>query len=390
MSGLLIRPRADAGWTWDDGTAHGHGDAAQLATVVRDRRPLLAVPGTSVTLTTTRAPRRNQRAWRQALPFALEDQLAEDVSSLHFALGAPNGAGETPVAVIARARLMAWLDALQAAGISVVAAVPDMLLLPLAPGAWSALVDGDQVLVRSGPAHGFVTEIDALPLLLGRALAETAPPPERLLLWGRLPETLALDLPCQPQPLPATPLAPLQAGLGVPPVLDLLAGSHTADHGLGRWLRPWRVAAILAGLLILAQLGHSVLEYRQLVRARQHLRTAEAALYHRLVPTARTVINPRAQLAGLLRTAAAGNADTGFLALLARSGAVLHRFPQLQLQTLRYQADRLQLDLTGGSLQTLDRLQAQLRQVPQLRSELQVSKQQGTVASRLILRGPAP
>ena len=50
---------------------------------------------------------------RQALPFALEEQVAEDLNLLHFAAGrrAPNG--EVPAAIVRRQDLDAWLATLR-------------------------------------------------------------------------------------------------------------------------------------------------------------------------------------------------------------------------------------------------------------------------------------
>ncbi len=186
---------------------------------------------------------------------------------------------------------------------------------------------------------------------------------------------------------PAPPLAVLERGLANPP-LDLQQGRHSPVGALAGWLRPWRSVALLAGLAIALQVGGQLLEYHRLGQARTRLENAEVQLYRQVDPTAKRILNPRAQLAGLLRShASTADDNPGLLDLLRQAGAVLHGFPTLQLQALHFQNGELRLDLQGGTLETLQRLQGRLRSVSRLTAKLQVSQQDGTVAGRLILHG---
>ncbi len=383
---MLIRPETDGTWSWVDSGHVDSGPLTELAAAARGRPVVLAVPGSGVTLTTARAPQRNRRAWRQALPYALEDQLASEVGTLHIALADATASGPTAVAVIADEPLAGWLAMLRQHGLTVAAIHPDMLLLPLAANAWSLLADGAQVLVRTGAASGFVTETANLALLLGRALASADPAPASLRLWGELEPRPDAGVPWVMQE-PAPPLAVLERGLANPP-LDLQQGRHSPVGALAGWLRPWRSVALLAGLAIALQVGGQLLEYHRLGQARTRLENAEVQLYRQVDPTAKRILNPRAQLAGLLRShASTADDNPGLLDLLRQAGAVLHGFPTLQLQALHFQNGELRLDLQGGTLETLQRLQGRLRSVSRLTAKLQVSQQDGTVAGRLILHG---
>lgn len=385
MSTLLVRPDAGDSWAWADAAGSGQGSITDLAAAAAGRPLVLAVPGAAVTLTTAQAPRRNQRAWRQALPYALEDQLATDVAQLHFALSATETGRQTAIAVIARERLESWLAALREQRLTAVAAYPDMLLLPLPAHGWSLLVDGDRVLVRSGPTGGFVTETVNLALLLRQALASATDEPEILHLWGQLTPPPELGVTWQSEPA-APPLAVLRRGLAAPP-LNLLQGDYGPASGVARWLKPWRAAALLTAMIVASQLANNVLEYVRLEQAHARLERTEVQLYRRIDPKAQRVFNPRAQLAGLLRSRDNDQTNSGgFLELLQQGGAVLRQFPELRLQALRFADGELRLDLQGGSLQTLERLQTRLRSLTPVTAKLQVSQQEGTVAGQLMLR----
>ena len=71
------------------------------------RRVVAFVPATLVRLATVKVPARQPAKVLQAVPYALEDQVAEDVESLHFAVGTRLEDGSHPVAILARARNVA-------------------------------------------------------------------------------------------------------------------------------------------------------------------------------------------------------------------------------------------------------------------------------------------
>ena len=118
---LVIRLRAadEAPASWLIVDAHGARSGAVHSGPVEDalglaqgRRVVLLLPGAEIALAEPELPVRGGARIAQAVPFALEEQLATDVEALHFAVGArPAGAAGTPVAVVSRAALERWLAA---------------------------------------------------------------------------------------------------------------------------------------------------------------------------------------------------------------------------------------------------------------------------------------
>lgn len=138
-------------------------------------------------------PSRKRSTWARAVPYALEDQVVEDIETLHFALGSAPEDDHLPVAVINRDTLRGWLDACTAAGLVPAAIIPEPLLLPLAgrrlePGAGGAEDRG---------AHRPLGRLrqrkrDLLDLLWNQTTAEAgAARPQRLRVWGHPPPALA-------------------------------------------------------------------------------------------------------------------------------------------------------------------------------------------------------
>ena len=84
-----------------------------------DGQSVLVVPGEEVLLTTARVPSRQHRQMIQAVPYAVEEQLAADVEDCFFALGGRNDADDITVAVTEHERIRAWVELLGSLNITV-------------------------------------------------------------------------------------------------------------------------------------------------------------------------------------------------------------------------------------------------------------------------------
>ena len=81
------------------------------------RHVCVLVPGTDVLLAEPELPVKAGTKLQQVVPYALEEQLAEDIDDLHFAIGKRAAdSATTPVAVVAHSLMDEWLDALQGRG----------------------------------------------------------------------------------------------------------------------------------------------------------------------------------------------------------------------------------------------------------------------------------
>lgn len=376
-------------WLGPDGVAQ-RGSPDDLAARSGGARLVLVAPGELATLHRVSLPGRKRAQWVQAVPYALEDQLVEDIEHLHFSLGSLPEEGRLPVAVIQRTVLRAWLDRCAEAGVAPAVVVPDPLLLPWEEGDWSLLLEAGRAVVRTGRWEGFAAELDLLDLLLSQAFAEAGEArPQRLRVWGDPPPTLAVavaDLIPLVEDRSPEPLAVFAAAYRPGAALDLLQGSFSRRAHWGRWVRPWRMAAGLAGLWLLAQGIAQIHERFWLEREVIALRTEMARLYQDAVPGATRIVNPRAQLEAHLRELRSGDARTEtFLELLYRGGQPLTQFPDVTLRALNYRDGRLSLDLHGGSPAVLDQLQQQLNQQPGLRTEMRTTQREGQVESQVTL-----
>ena len=271
---LLLRlPRApydDAAWMVADTRgvaveAPVSGPLSLATTAAAGRHVCVLVPGTDVLLMEPELPVKAGTKLQQIVPYALEEQLAEDIDELHFAIGRRVGEStRTPVAVVARALMDEWLGAVQAVSIIPETMYADVDLLPSNPGQAIAWLDGDMVVVRAAgglpvtmpadaleeafalarPAQEFAVEARGSGLILYTGAAEWQEYSQRVEAMREQFDGIKVQLLSEgPLPLLAQQLP---AGSGI----NLLQASYApqTSHPVG-W-RAWRIAAVLFACLV--------------------------------------------------------------------------------------------------------------------------------------------
>src|SRR5271167_5271194 len=98
-------------------TIRQRGSLTLAAAVSRTGKVVALAPAAQILLAEPELPPGSGVKLARAVPFALEEQLTEDVDELCFALGRRQPSGRTPVAVVARSVLQAWLAELTGSGI---------------------------------------------------------------------------------------------------------------------------------------------------------------------------------------------------------------------------------------------------------------------------------
>jgi len=376
----------EAEWLRPDGEVQ-RGPLADLSSQSDGARQILVAPSEAVTLHRLALPSRKRSTWARAVPFALEDYLVEDIETLHFALGGAVDGGYLPVAVVDRILLSAWLETCDQAGLTPAAVVPDSLLLPWQNDEWSVLLEARRALVRTGRWEGFATERDNLALLLAQALAEAGETkPRRLRVWGAPATELAeTGVELSPEDTPIEPLALFASGYQPATILNLLQGGYSRQAHWGRWLRPWRAAAALAGMTLLVQIAGQVYDHWRLQREVTALRTEIERTFKDALPEATRIVNPKVQMETRLRELAPSG-GSGFLELLYQGAQPLAHFPNVTLRGLGYRDGQLDLALEGGDPAVLDRLRQQFERQPGLRMDMRTTQREGQMESKITVK----
>lgn len=331
----------------------------QVIALAAHRRVVVFVPGSDVRLTQVTVPARQPAKVLQAAPFVLEDQFAEDVDTLHFALGARLPGGAFPIAVVTRAQVEEWLAPFRAQGVRVDALVPETLALPWTEGgAWSVLPEPAQVIVRNGAYSGFSCVPDDLELFLEMAEAGTPASLRVLVARSDANDYTRLHRPMELLPGFDQPLEALIRHWRPSQSIDLLQGAYSQRDDLDRLWRPWRVAAQLAAAAFVLGVAVNAVESFRLKREVAALKAENEARFQQIFPRESRIVDLQAQLDQQLRALHSGGNGAGLFQLLQQASLSLAANPGLTLRTAQFREGALFLDLSGTDLQVLENLRA--------------------------------
>lgn len=349
------------------------------------------LPGEHVSLTYVKMPKTRRAELERAVPFALEEEVATDVTQLYFALG-DFVEDKLFVAVIDKAYFIHEIEAIKAAGLQPIVMLPNYLALQLEKNSWTVVLDGTMAIVRTSRTSGFSVEFKNLILLLKLQLQKTPNNmPKRIIIFkgeadvsvkdfspvgvsvdirdGKLVDTLAFE------------------ELLHKPTINLLQGKYRPKFRIPRIERRWRIAAAALGILLLLFIGGHVGELLFFKMQSKRLEEKIETVYKDIYPNAIQVIEPKVRVTQTLtrlRTAATGNA---FLLLMIRTGKVIHDNPQVTLQSLAFQNKELQIRVRVPNLSSLETLtQSLIQQGLNIQQNILTSDQQ-TVTAELRIRG---
>lgn len=374
----------------------GQGELGDAAEAAQGARVTVIVPGSEVLLTRARVPTQQRQRLLRAIPYALEEQLAEDVESLHFAIGDRDEEGNLAVAVTSKNKMEAWRQVLEDGGLKADVMVSETLALPFQSGRWTLLIEPGTALLRTGPQAGYSLPAEDAAGLLSLALKQRQDDaPEQITvldggqgLQGQAPlqGELDADVTLKVETV-SDVMQPFSRALSGGPVINLLQGDFSRREQVGRLWRPWRPAAAVLVVLLLVEAGMAVHSFLRLRAEERSLAQNIEQVYRQAFPDATRIVNPEAQMKQKLAELKAGGQGGGLVGLLTVAGPVLNKKGSLDVRGLRYREGALELDLELKDLPLLDKVKQELT-ASGLSVEIQAASTQGDkVESRLEIRG---
>lgn len=369
---IILRTHNESGVLHVAGDSRGPAGGAEFGALSRGDAVVLAVPGECVLLTRANVVAKTKQRLRQAVPFALEDRLLDDVSGLHFALGEQEG-NAVVVAVADVSNMHAWLAALGDKATNIHAMVPDVLLLPWRTETISVAFDGDRALVRTGANAGFVCDRDNLADLLSRTASENV---GEIRVWGAEEQSLPSSLAGRVVHAGDETADDLMGHCKTLPSVDLMEGNFVSNAGSSDTRRFWRMAVVAAAAWVVLSFGYAVNDYRMLASRSKRLGQEIETVFRETFPQGERMVNPRVQMERALSVRGAdGAGGGGLLPVLRWLTPVVARTAGLEPVALDYRDGQLDLDLRVTDLPVLDRFLQGLEAEGRYRVELQSAVQ---------------
>lgn len=335
--------------------------AMECARSLEGRPAALVLPMEVASTFLVSLPTQKARWMRQALPYAVEELLAEEVELFHLALGAMSDDGRYRVFAMRRALLGGWLGDLQALQLSIAAIHLDADLLPR---------EGEQAL-----------QVGERILLGGELEARLAFAAER---WpqfrnfcGTLEQPQSIDSPYQ------------LLAQGCPNAVDLAQGEFAPRSDNKAWT-VWRPFVAVLGIWVMCYVGFSVAQAWQLERRGDALNAASVALYKELFPEDHRIVNLKAQFDEHLRQG--DRSEGGFISILGQaSSAIADAKSPLSVLQVDYSQVRgdLALQVRAKDFAALEQLRQRLMESG-LKVQLgSASREEQGISARVVLGGGA-
>lgn len=416
---IRIGERADhlAQWIAVDSTGARRsppltGPLSEAGSDIGDRQVIVLVPGTEVLTTSVDIPVKGGSRLHAALPYALEDQLAEDVDQLHFAAGTRRSSGRIPVAIVSRVRLAEWIAWLTDCGIQPSAMISDNYGLARIPGTISLLVAEGQVMINDGADVELVMQgvspsdaLVAIGALDGNADGDdhesnqaASPAMSRHVLvyceaedeekyqhdWLAIRNEMeSVDVNLLSDGVMPRLAVTVASGAGV----NLLQGDFGARTEYAGLLRPWRYAAILLLALGVVGIAAKATDLYVLQRQEAELKQQFEAEYRQIAPGAPAVEDP-ARLVASLR-ARLGTSDTPplFLQSLEQLSRALQQNREARIAAISFRAGVVDIRLSAPNVSTLDKIQRGISESGQFEAAIKSTDQDGDgVSSRIQIK----
>lgn len=319
-------------------------------------------------------PARSKRQALQALPFVVEEQLADDIEAVHLSVGERQAAGAWPVLAFNRNLMQQLFSLLVQYGVTPVSVIVDAEALALVSGELRIVLHGDRVLLRS-ESMATAVEIENASLYLQMLegsenytritiVCEPNNEQQRLLAQQWSTEFSALnEVVTSVNVIPDTLSNYLFSSLQ-PGTINLLQGEYQlkrASVGLPWW-------QVVAAACVLALSGQVLLQASSgwyFNHKADRLVLAAENQYREWFPDAKKVTDPRKRLEGKL--ASSGNlADKdAFTFIFGKTVEALKAVSNggvMSIEQLRYEGKRseLELELKATSIEQLDKFKQAL------------------------------
>jgi len=349
----------------------------ELTEKAQQRDVKVFVPGSDVLLKRLTVPTKSQRAMRSAVPYMLEDELAQDVDDLFFAyanISADEDGHNCFVAVTERAQILLWKAWLADADIQVKTIQPDVLAMPYTTGQWNAIAlnaapapsngssdgyfNGNQIIVRQGEWQGFTLDSEAWQFSLqhvfttkqGDADIDGTEQEQNDLIINAYSDLPLLNETSKPNGLTVVkaeedlPLA-IFAKHCQQTSFNLLQGEFKVKEHRSKNVNNWLWAAGIAICALLLNVSYKSAQLWQLSAQQTQVEAQIISRYKKAFPDAKRVRigTIKSQLNRKIAQLGGVKDQAGFLSMLSKVQPAFAKVPALKPESLKFDSKKQEL-----------------------------------------------
>ncbi|MCK4709549.1 MAG: hypothetical protein KAU21_13100, partial [Gammaproteobacteria bacterium] len=323
-------------------------------------------------------PAKNKQRALQAIPFALEEQLAEDIELIHFATSKAEN-NIYPVAAIKHDLIQSILNSLKENGIQPDYLYPDILCLPEVEDSWSFFNYQNDVGINLKRDTIIHSDLDMLPIILQTILQQTDESvlPETFEFWSNNEDELAeLSIPenitLNRHQYNSSPVSLFAANINHSKLVNLLQNSYQVNKQSSQWWKPWQAAAALIITVIVLELFSASLTLNRLETENNNLSREITKIYKKSFPASKRIVNARVQMENKLKQLRKSNGKEtlSFTDILANAAPVLQQANTIVINDINYHNNKLEIQFTIDNLSSVETLKERLNKLQNIKAEL--------------------
>lgn len=341
------------------GELKGAQQLSELTSKAEQRLVKILVPSCDVLLKSLKVPGKSSKAKRAAVPYMLEDSLAEDVEQLFFAyadLAEDDQGNNCFTAIVSHSQVQQWLSWLADANIETKSILPDILAIPVHEHGWSAITLGngsqEQIVVRQHLWQGFT--LDArIWNLQWETFSKQQPTLDgdddeqlsclRIDAYSPIAYGEQLNVTSMPEELPLALMAK-NYGNNLRR-FNLLQGQYKVKESRSNAGRQWLWVAGVALFALVLNLGQKGAQLWQLNAKQESVQQSIISQYKEAFPNTKRIriSTIKSQLNRELALLGGISDRQGFLAMLAKLQPAFAKVPGLKPESLKFDSKRQEL-----------------------------------------------
>jgi len=378
----------------------GHGKLDELGAIARGKTVTVLIDSHYTTIKLVSVPSKNRSKQLLAIPFAMEDSLAEDIEDTHFALGkilpsSDDKNNQIPVIAINRKLLRDTLALFAEYNIHVNHMTADALLLPGESNSWSVLLNEENAVIKCGDAELHNCEVDNLQIILDALLEQTDNSPESITCYHKADSQDVsklfenTDIPFIETSYQNHPLEIFVGSFKEGQSLNILQGDFTAKRESSvAWLQPWKYVAAIAGVWLVLHLAYTTALTNQLEDKNIALAKKIEMEFKRAIPDAKKMTNMQKRVERRLKdmksTGSADNSNS-FLRILSEATPALSANKNINIKAAIYRNNYIDIDLSASSLEDVEKVKTKLLESNKIKTVLSTTVEKDKVKGRLRL-----
>ena len=361
------------------------GSLAELSEASADRTSVVLLNSHCLHINHLQLPTQNLQKLLKAVPYAIEEYIADDVEDFHFVVARNNSF--TSVVGIKKATLNNIIQVFHDAGVTPEKIIPDALCLAADDGEqWACLNYKKDSYLQTDVRNGLIISHDILPYIVNSKLHdEQQDKPKKILLFSEQDDATSFDQLKEKGIDGSTDIELINIVYNSHPLvvfcgnykqampLNLLQYDFKPKRKTSGYWQHWKLAASLAAVWLVLHLGLTAFQYSQLKDANIITKAKIEKIYKQSFPQSRKIVNPRVQMEQKLDElkGTAGSSNKGLLFLLAESfGTLSHDKDNITLQSLTFRNNRVDIGLEGSNLQAVETLNKNLNNNKKIKSEI--------------------